>query len=279
MLLRLSERLERWNLNRHGFASRWHSTPHGRMHVYERPGADRRAPIVILHGVGSSATAFAAVMLALASGRRVLVPDSLGHGFSDKPSALTPTTLFAGLRAVLDEALDEPAILFGNSMGGALALHYTLEQPERVARLVLSSPAAAPMNATELSALLENFHFRNVDDCGRFLLKLYHQPPWYLPLIRGDLFEVFTSTPIRHLFDSTTPADFSRGGEIAHLPMPLLLIWGQSEKLIPPAHLEFFRAHLPKQGKLIEPERVGHVPHLERPRMLARHITEFADGA
>ena len=47
--------------------------------------------------------------------------------------------------------------------------------------------------------------------------------------------------------------------------MPVLLLWGESEKLLPAERLDYFRAHLPPHAEIHVVERFGHVPQVERP--------------
>ena len=53
--------------------------------------------------------------------------------------------------------------------------------------------------------------------------------------------------------------------QLRALPMPTLLIWGQSEKLLPYEGLDFFRAHLPAHAEIHEVKGFGHMPQMEHP--------------
>jgi pimeloyl-ACP methyl ester carboxylesterase len=62
--------------------------------------------------------------------------------------------------------------------------------------------------------------------------------------------------------------------------MPILFIWGQSEKLLPPSALAYFRSHFPPHAIVEEPKGFGHTPHLEVPiRVADRMIAFVRDGA
>ena len=106
-----------------GVATRWMPTPLGPVHVYDAPGAGSVPTTVLLHGITrarrlrSRARAPAA---RTSPRRRTRFP---GHGFSPAPSANAD----AGGASRRDDArarrlLDEPAIVVGNSLGGALRL-------------------------------------------------------------------------------------------------------------------------------------------------------------
>jgi pimeloyl-ACP methyl ester carboxylesterase len=110
--------------------------------------AGEGTPVVLLHGL--TATHRYVVMGSKAlerSGHDVLAYDARGHGRSDPaptPDAYTYEDLAADLLAVMDEAGFERAVLAGASMGAHTAVRVALEHPERVAGLVVATPAYDP---------------------------------------------------------------------------------------------------------------------------------------
>ena len=105
-------------------------------------------PIVLLHGL--TATRRYVVMGSKSlerSGHRVVLYDARGHGASDpapSPGAYGYEDLAADLLRVLDDRGIDRAVLAGASMGAHTALHLALRMPERVAGLVLITPAHDP---------------------------------------------------------------------------------------------------------------------------------------
>jgi pimeloyl-ACP methyl ester carboxylesterase len=61
--------------------------------------------------------------------------------------------------------------------------------------------------------------------------------------------------------------------------MPILLLWGQSERLLPRSSLAYFRHHLPRHAVIEEPVGFGHCPHLDDAARLAERLVEFAASA
>jgi pimeloyl-ACP methyl ester carboxylesterase len=108
------------------------------------------APVVLLHGL--TATHRYVVMGSKAlqrAGHDVVAYDARGHGASDPaptPDAYTYEDLADDLLSVLDEAGFERAVLAGASMGAHTALRVALDHPERVAGLVIATPAYDPEN-------------------------------------------------------------------------------------------------------------------------------------
>jgi pimeloyl-ACP methyl ester carboxylesterase len=278
MILPLAERLGRRALEYKGVASRRRRTSVADLHFYDARGDGSLPTVVLLHGISSAATPFGRVLLEVRKHvRRVIVPDAAAHGFSGRPAEpLTLELLLAATTELLDAELDEPAVVFGNSLGGAVALRYALERRARVRGVVVCSPAGARMEPHELELLLASFRLETPAAARAFVQKLYHRPPWWSPLIAADIRALFSRTAIRQLTSAVRAEHGFEPEELRALDVPTLLLWGRSDRLMPRAHLDWFRQHLPAHAKIEEPEGFGHCPHLEQPRRLATRIVEFA---
>jgi pimeloyl-ACP methyl ester carboxylesterase len=278
VLLPLAERLGRAVLQRRGISSGHVHTPMGMLHTYDAPGTGELPPTVLLHGLGSAATPFGEVLAHLQRHvRRVVAPDYPGHGFSaEGAERLTPARLFETVCAALDRTVNEPAIVVGNSLGGALALQYAVTHPKRVRALVLISPAGARSSDEEWQALRTAFHITSRAEARAFVERIYHRPPWFLPLLMHEFPETLSRRAVRELLESASNDDTPTPDALASLEMPILLVWGRSERLLPPTHLEYFQRHLPGHAVIERPEGFGHCPHFDAPRVLARRIVAFA---
>lgn len=277
-LLKLTEKLTRSGLHNAGYASRWITTSVARHHVYEANSGGPLPPLVVLHGISSSATAFAPLLFRVAKKHsRVIAPDAPGHGFSDAPRApLTATTLFSAMTELFDALLDEPAVFFGNSLGGGMALSYALARPSKVRGLFLASPAGAAADDAELAAFMKTFDMPSRAEANAFLDKLYHRKPWFVPVFARDVQEMFSSEPVATFRASITSKDLFTSEQLGSLAMPIRFLWGRSERLMPSAHLAFFKASLPKHAVIDEPEGFGHCPHFDDPRGLVAMIEDFS---
>jgi pimeloyl-ACP methyl ester carboxylesterase len=285
VILPVLERVTRAVLVARGTRSRHVQTPVGRLHVYDTPGAGSLHPVVMLHGIATSAAPFASVMARLRPlSRRILAPDAPGHGLSGEPLVpLSPEALLESIAHVLDRELREPAVLVGCSLGGAIALRYALLRPERVAALVLGSPGGAPVeDPGERARFLGSFELSDSADARAFFARLHHEVPWYAGVLAPELVRLFARPAVRSLLGAVQPEHFFKPEELEGLRMPIHVVWGQSDRVIPSVCLSFFKKHLPSHASFEEPTGVGHSPHLEAPGLFAaaieRKLRELSAG-
>jgi pimeloyl-ACP methyl ester carboxylesterase len=197
------------------------------------------------------------------------------HGFSDRPSELHPARLKHALVEAMDATLDEPAVVFGNSMGGIAAVHYALARPERVRGLILCSPSGAMMNEEELRRFFGTFALDTHGKALAFVDRLFARKNRMRHVFAWGVRTQFGDPEVRKLLSSTSPEDLLTPAQLASLRVPVLLLWGRDERILPRHHLEFFRRHLPPHARIEEPEGFGHAPYLDDASAVARRILAF----
>jgi pimeloyl-ACP methyl ester carboxylesterase len=274
-MAQVSQHVARNVLRMRGWRSHRVYTAAGRVHVLE--GENPRGAegtVVMLHGLGSSGVHWWSVMGAMRhTARRVILPDMPGHGFSDMPpEGLAPATLRAGLLDSLDQRLREPAVLVGNSMGGLGAIEYALARPERVRGLVLMSPGGAPMGADDIPTFVERFRVRSHRDALDFVDRLFARRAPMRHALAWGVRRTFAQPGIATLLQSLSPEHLLAAEHLAALRVPVVLIWGRGDRVLPDAHREFFVRHLPRGTRVLEPAHVGHSPYLEDPALVIREV-------
>jgi 2-hydroxy-6-oxo-6-(2'-aminophenyl)hexa-2,4-dienoate hydrolase len=145
------------------FESRFVETDGYRTHYLE---AGQGPTLILMHGGGAGADAYGnwrECIPILARKFRVIAPDMVGFGCSDKPSPETFTYDQPGrnrqLVALLEALNIDKAFLVGNSMGGATCIGATLHCPQRVERLVLMGSAGLPIPERPSPQLLHNLNY------------------------------------------------------------------------------------------------------------------------
>jgi pimeloyl-ACP methyl ester carboxylesterase len=218
---------------------------------------------------------------------RVIRYDMRGFG-----RTRAPAMDYSG-RDDLDRLLDhlgvERVILLGCSMGGALALDYTLEHPERVAALVLIGPGVsgfesaladvtgeeaqeAAYKAGDYERLIELELQMWVDGPGR-------GPDESDPAVRAQVraMEVENLTVNTDGYSSRR-LDPPAVGRLHEINVPTLVIVGDGDQpdIVEAAHM---LAREIKGAQLLELQNVAHVPNMERPAEVNLAIEDFLNGA
>jgi len=273
----IADRFLLQGLKLRGYRSRKVRTSVGVLHALEAEGRGGLPPVVVLHGLSAAGQYYENLMTRMRPHvRRVIAPDMPGHGYSELPSAgLNHDTLGAGLLEGLDQLLTEPAIVFGNSMGGIAAVRFAAERPERVLGLMLAAPGGAPMDSDEIAEFIQAFELSNHGKALDFVDKLFHRPHPMRHLIAWGVRQQFGREGVDDLLQSITPADLLTPSELEQLAMPIFVLWGEADGVLWPAHREFFERHLPSHAEVHRIEEYGHVPHMSHPDCLSARLLEF----
>lgn len=251
------------------------------VHFYDVRGTGSGPPIVLVHGLGGSANGFYRLLLPLSRRfSRVVALDLPGNGFS----ALSPgqrarsaPQQLETLTAFLEEVVREPAFVVGTSLGGAMCITLAHQRPELLRALGLIAPAGARVAEERLKALIEAFDVRTNAEARALTRRLFHKAPVSALLLSADMRKVYGADAVKAVLSEVKTTDFLDPEVLRALAMPTLLIWGESEKLLPYESIDFFRQHLPEHAEVHVVPRFGHVPQMEHPGELVRHLVSFAE--
>lgn len=261
----------RWAMRMGGVRIRTVPTSVGPICVYDLAGTVGKPTVVLLHGIAANSTTWWPLFFGLrrAAGRIVAI-DHLGHGWSHRPDDLDPEALVAAVTEALGQELTEPAVVFGNSLGGALAFQFALQRPDLVKNLLLVSPAGAPWSVAEMDELRTLFEVDTLAKAVSFIHRLHAKPVWYARAIAPGVAARFRAAPMRLLLERLRPEQALTPADMARMPGPSLVLWGQRERVLPHSSVAFFRDHL--LGTVETPEDWGHCPQLDRAGPLVRRI-------
>jgi pimeloyl-ACP methyl ester carboxylesterase len=259
-------------------------TSAGRVHALSAPGHGSGAPLVVLHGLASAASHYEGVLEAGRSfASHVIGIDLLGHGNSERPTQPTFEALEHALIESVDQLLDRqgarPAIVFGNSLGGAAAIRYGTSRPERVRGLFLVAPGGAPLHEEERKELLQRFALDSHGDALRFVDGLFDKPHAFRQVLAWGTRRRFGDRTVRALLAAHAADNFLSPDELPRLTMPVHLVWGEADRILPASHLHFFEQHLPPHAVIERVPHFGHVPHMDRPSDVIARLRAFASRA
>jgi pimeloyl-ACP methyl ester carboxylesterase len=221
--------------------------------------------ILFLHGLGDQAGTWSKIAPAFLADHRVVLVDLPGHGDSAPASGpLTMASELAGAeRALQRAAADGPAFVVGNSLGGWLATLLAARHPGEVARLVLvdggplrgepGGPSLQPQDRREAARLMGMLRDASAPQLPGFVL--------------DDVVRRSANGPIARLAADLPglEAHLLDAAAVAAVRTPTDLLWGASDRLVPPAYAERLAAALPA-SRLTWVERCGHIPQVECPQ-------------
>jgi len=247
-----------------------------------RSGDGDLPPVVLLHGLGSAGAHYGPLLRHLRKRvQKIIIIDFPGHGFSRHRGMTLDAELFrTSVEEALTQIIQEPIILYGNSLGGLAALRYALLKPEFVHSLVVCSPGGAPMSAEEKEELFSLFapstHKACLDFVDRLFARRYSTRHLFGLGVRFALKDKTIQTLLHSLDDEV----MFTTEEVSTLSVPTLCVWGKADGILPKSGSDFFRTNLPSSKvQFCSPDDFGHSPHLEFPRRVAEQIIQFVQGA
>jgi 4,5:9,10-diseco-3-hydroxy-5,9,17-trioxoandrosta-1(10),2-diene-4-oate hydrolase len=242
-----------------------------RVHYHERGKGE---PVVFLHGGGQGSGGWTNWKLNLdhfaQAGFRAIAPDALGYGLSDKPTDAEYSLEFlAGtLREFLDALGLKAVVLVGNSMGGATAIKFTQEWPDRVRKLVVMAPAAiGPMERyRDMPAIRMLFELGREpggitkDKLRRLLTALSYNADLVDEEMLSERLEVAVTQP-KEVFQTMRMNDLAP--RLPEIKIPVFALWGREDQACPVANgMEILNAcenarflAFPKCGHWVQAEK------------------------
>jgi pimeloyl-ACP methyl ester carboxylesterase len=251
--------------------------------------------MILLHGFASSTDSWKGVMAPLSQRGTVVVFDRPAFGLSARPltwkgqnpySPEAQTDIVVGL---MDKLGIEQAVLVGNSAGGSVAAYTTLRYPERVLALVLVDPAIYSGGGAPgwVKPLLKIPQMRRLGPLvARSLLSRSEaliQQAWHDPtqITSKTLEEYRMFTQIadwdKALWEFTLASrDLNLDERLAELKLPVLVITGDDDRIVPTEESLRLSKELPAAGLVVIPN-CGHVPQEECPGPFTKALVDFVE--
>ena len=247
-------------------------------------------PVLFVHGSGPGVSAFAnwrLVMPQISKTRRVIAPDMVGFGFTDRPAGIT-YSMDGWVQQALDllDALGiAQADVVGNSFGGALSLALACRHPQRVRRLVLMGSVGVPFPLTqgldEVWGYTPSFeNMRRIMDWFAFDRGLVNDELArlrYEASIRPGFQESFAAmfpAPRQRWVDAMCSAEAA----IRALPHDTLVVHGRDDQVIPLSTSLTLAQWIPK-SQLHVFGQCGHWTQIEHTARFNQLISNFFDEA
>ena len=238
--------------------------------------------LVLIHGLGASAERWDQVTPLFADEFRVIVPDLIGFGYSDKPLVDYTPDFFSEFLEKFFVAVDiKRPNLIGSSLGGQIAAEYVSTHPTSVEKLILVSPAGIMKQSTPaldayiMAALYPNEQsaknaFQMMEGSGQDVHeKIIHEFIERMHLPNAKLAFMSTVLGLKNS-EIITP-------KLQSISTPSLIIWGSNDPVIPINYADSFVSAI-QDCRFFRMDGCGHTPYVQDPHTFASLVLEFLNG-
>jgi pimeloyl-ACP methyl ester carboxylesterase len=266
---------------------------HGHTVSYRAAGSG--PAVALIHGITSHSGCWVETMRLLAEDHTVIAPDLFGHGASAKPKGDYSLGAYAsGVRDLLGLLGFDGGTVVGHSLGGGIALQLAYQFPEYCERLVLVSSGglgrevspvlrAATLPGSELvmPLIVSDWAVRAGTSVAGLLGRIGLRPGHdlrevgrgYASLVESDARMAFLHT-LRAVIDATGQRVSALDRLYLADDMPLLIVWGDRDPIIPIEHGRAAHEAVP-HSRLVEIPGAGHWPMLDQPDVFAGELADF----
>jgi len=234
------------------------------------------APVVLLHGWGTSSQSLTPLCGALATTFHVLAVDLPGFGWSQPPPSAWGAQEYAGhiLRLMQETGIDRAALV-GHSFGGRVAIALAAAEPTRVSRLALVASAGVrpPRRAgyfVRVATVKLVKRFFSLPGWGatgqRIIAKVSGRVGSRDYRAAGNM----RPTLVKVVNEDLTPI-------LPVIQAPTLILWGDRDQEVSRSAMEAMATQIP-QSRLVVFAGAGHFPFLDAPEEFCRTLREFLAG-
>jgi len=235
--------------------------------------------VVLVHGLGSKKEDWLPVIGPLSQKYRLLVPDQIGFGRSDKPLLdYSVQTYVDFLNELLRELRVEKASLVGESLGGWICGLYAAEITGgahliSVEKLVLVDAAGLKQERP-----IPDLNPSSLAGMRALMQAVFYDTSWLnedaLRKIFADKLATHDSYTVHSLVNNPALASQRMDSQLANIKVPTLVLWGKQDSLLPIAAGERYAAGIPG-AKLVSFDKCGHVPSTEKTEEFLAAVNGF----
>ncbi|GBC75349.1 2-hydroxy-6-oxo-6-(2'-aminophenyl)hexa-2, 4-dienoic acid hydrolase [archaeon HR06] len=230
--------------------------------------------VLLIHGLGGSANSWINTINFLSKDFKVIAPDLLGFGYSDKPNIDYTIEDYVNFLFELFKTLElKKASLVGSSLGGQIASWFTIEYPSLVEKLVLVCSAGISLENTEAlkKYTKEDYSFEGIKERLKACVKDES-------LIKDEMVQDFLNFSklkgFKRAFKRALISSFKKERlKLDKINCPTLIVWGKEDNLIPVKYAYEFHKGI-KNSKLVI-LNCGHLPYLEEAKTFNNILRDF----
>lgn len=236
-------------------------------------GNSERPPVLLLHGLLGNPEGWFDAAAALATSKcRAIVPylpiDEMPRGQANVGGLVQYVRKFT-------DFLDlDFMVLVGNSLGGQIALKYSIDHPEHIAGLVLSGSSGI----YETDVGTSTFRRQDRDFIRDKAEKSFYDPAMVTEELIDRIYELATNRlrALRIVWVARSSMKDLVIDDLGDITAPTLLIWGAEDQITPPDVAHRFDRLMPST-QLHFIEKCGHAPMMEHPDAFNEIMINFLE--
>ena len=240
---------------------------------------DSSETLVLVHGLGASAERWEFVMPSLKEHFKLIVPDLIGFGYSDKPLVdYTPEFFSEFLSKFLKELNISKTHLIGASLGGQVIAEFAANTDSIVDKLVLISPSGAMKHST---AALDAYVMAALYPNEAGVKNAFEMMSGSSKKIDEKIIDGFVQRmqlPNAKMAFMSTLLGLKNSETITsrlqYISRPTLVIWGDLDPVIPVKYAESFVSSI-KDCRFYRMDGSGHTPYVDNPKKFVEVILDF----
>jgi triacylglycerol lipase len=238
--------------------------------------------VVLLHGLGSRKDDWLPVLEPMAQKYRLLVPDQIGFGKSDKPLLdYSIQTYVDFLNEFLRQLKVEKASLVGESLGGWIAGLYAAEIGDGAHLIPLEKLVLVDAGGLKQEQPLPDLNPSSLTAMRGVMEAVFYDTSWLndeaLRKIFTDKLAVKDGYTVRSILSNPSRETLRLDGRLGSIKVPTLVTWGKQDKLLPIASGERYAAGI-AGAKMVSFDKCGHVPPIEKTEEFVAAVIPFLGG-
>lgn len=239
----------------------------------------RGVPLLLLHGLGGSIESWNNNINFLSTKFRIIALDLPGFGLSDKPKISYSIKFYVNfLEKFIQRIKLNHLFIIGSSLGGHIAVEFTLKNRKMVDKLILISPAGSLPKSfkgtRELKRYIRIVNARSSVEISRILISIDNS--MVNRSYAESMYERLSLPGAKQAFISALKGSARAqryNNQLEKIDTSMLLIWGKKDRMIPLKFIRPFMEH--GNSRIIIIENCGHRPHIENPRLFNKVVKDF----
>lgn len=259
------------------------------VHYLDNQLTDAKHTLLFVHGYTGNKDMWNRLSHHLPDSFRLIAIDLLGHGQTDQASDNRYLLMNQAklVKAFIDQLNLGPVHIIGSSMGGATSLLFSLHFPDYVASLSLMNSAGVHgLTESEFEVLIKSgknpLAVKNIEGFDAMMGFIFYEAPW-LPdgfkqvIVNRAIpkYQHYQYVLSELMHSSRIWRESGRiYGLMPHFKKPVLVVWGDHDRVLHPTSIEVFKEHL-THAETHMLKNTGHVPMIEKPELTAEILTAF----